>query len=528
MGQEEYSELASFLQRFIRRFRAVKGMEGLCLIGICLVLLFSLGLAVREIKAFFPYAPILYCVLAAVLLILPLGWTLLQLWQRASDEWAALYIEKKCPHLRNNLINSLQLYPQIASETRPAEISTSMVLALLRATRRQLHSLRAEELVNVAPVRAKGRLLGILFVPVLAVVLFDPSSVSDTFSLLAHPLKDIPPSEIRIDLAPKGTRVARGSAVTLQATAAGAIPKSMNLLLASGADAAEERISMEALGGGKFTATLNDVKSTVSYRAVAGAFSSPRYTLEAVDPPEIGNLKVTLYPPHYTGLPTETIQGGNIDGLRGSTIRLEAATSKDVIKAKLVLDGSREVPLKIDGRKLQANLVMFQSQRYRIEVEDALGFGNQPILYEIRVRPDGFPTVEILQPAEDLEINGDERLPLEFSARDDFGIQEAALSVKIGERQEKISIKLDGAKKLIPRQRFEWDVGRLGLREGDEVVYNFEVQDNDTISGPKIGISRALRLRLKNLRGEHKQVADMIRELSGRMVDLLADHLEKP
>jgi hypothetical protein len=528
MGQEEYSELASFLQRFIRRFRAVKGLEGLCLIGICLVLLFSLGLAVREIKAFFPYAPVIYCLLAAALLILPLGWTLFQLWQRASDEWAALYIEKKCPHLRNNLINSLQLYPQIAGENRPAEISASMVLALLRATRRQLHSLRAEELVNAAPVRAKGRLLGILFVPVLAVVLFDPSSLSDTFSLLAHPLKDIPPSEIRIDLAPKGIRVARGSAVTLRAAAAGAIPKSMDLLLASGADAAEERISMEALGGGKFTATLNDVKSTVSYRAVAGGFSSPRYTLEAIDPPEIGNLSATLYPPHYAGLPTETIQGGNIDGLRGSTIRLEAATSKDVIKAKLLLDGAKEVPLRIDGRKLQANFVMFQSQRYQIQVEDALGFGNQPILYEIRVRPDGFPTVELLQPGEDLEVNGDEKLPLEFSARDDFGIQEAALSIKIGERQEKISIKLDGAKKLIPRQRFDWDLGRLGLREGDEVVYNFEVQDNDTISGPKIGISRALRLRLKNLRGEHKQVANMIRDLSGRMVDLLADHLEKP
>lgn len=533
MGQEEYSELASFLQRFIRRFRAVKGLEGLCLTGICLILLFSLGLAVREIKVFFPYAPALYCVLAAVLLILPLGWTLFQLWQRASEEWAALYIEKKCPHLRNNLINSLQLYPQIASENRPAEISASMVLALLRATRRQLHSLRAEELVNVAPVVAKGRLFAVLLAPVIAVVLFNPSSVSDTFSLLAHPLKDIPPSQTVIDLTPKGIRVARGATVTLQAAATGAVPKSMDLLLASGGSgqekiAPEEKIAMEALGGGKFTATLNDVKSTVSYRAVAGGFSSPNYILEAVDPPEIGNLNATLYPPHYTGLPTQSIQGGNIDGLRGSTIRLEAATSKDVVKAKLMLDGAKEVPLKIDGRKLQGNLVLFQSQRYQIEVEDAQGFRNSPIAYEIRVRPDGFPTVEILQPAEDLEVNGDEKLPLEFSARDDFGVQEAALSVRIGDRQEKIPIKLDGAKKLIPRQRFEWDVGRLGLKEGDEAIYNLEVQDNDTISGPKIGVSRTLKLRLKNLRGEHKQVADMIRDLSGRMVDLLADHLEKP
>src|ERR1044071_2188492 len=114
MGQEEYSELAAFLRRFIRRFRAVKGLEGLCLFGIAVVLLFSLGLAVKEIKYFFPYAPAIYTVLAAAALIAPLGWTFFQLWRRVSDEWAALYIERQCPQLKNNLINSLQLYPEIA------------------------------------------------------------------------------------------------------------------------------------------------------------------------------------------------------------------------------------------------------------------------------------------------------------------------------------------------------------------------------------------------------------------------------
>ncbi len=531
MGQEEYSELAAFLRRFTRRLRAVKGLEGLCLTGISLVLLFSLGFGVREIKSFFPYAPALYCALAAALVILPLGWTLAQIWRRVSNEWAALYIEKKCPQLRNNLINSLQLYPQI--EKAPPEISASMVLALLRATRRQVHALRAEELVNTQPVAAKGRLLAVLFVPVLAAVLFNPSAVSDTFSLLAHPLRDIPPSETKIDLAPKGARVARGSTVVLQATASGAVPKSMDLLLRSGENgqeknATEEKIPMEAIGGGKFTATLRDVKQSGAYRAVAGAYSSLAYRLEAIDPPEIGNLRATLYPPHYTGLPAVEIQGGNIEGLKGSTIRLEAATSKEVVKARLVLDQGKEAPFKIDGNKVAGTLVLFQSSRYQIQVEDALGFRNGPITYDIHARPDGFPTVELLRPNEDLEVNGDETLTIEFTARDDFGVQEAALVVKIGDRLEKIPIKLDGARKLILRERFAWDLGKLGLGEGEEAIYNVEVMDNDTISGPKIGISRAFRLSLKNLRGEHKQVADTIRDLSGRMVDLLAEHLEKP
>jgi len=531
MGQEDYRELSSFLERFVRRLKILRGLEGICLTGILLLLLFSLGLGIHEIKLLFPYAPIAYSSLTAALLILFFGWTLFQCIKRVPRESAALYIEKKQPNLRNNLINSLQLYPQVAEQKESRGISTSMVLALLRTTRRQLQNLRVEELIDTRRIKAESRLFGILFVPVLAVVLLSPSSVSKTFSLLLHPLKDLPPSQTTIDVTPKGVRIVRGSPVTIQATASGAIPKSMDLVFWSDEDRqqeipAQEKLEMEGAGAGKFSLTLQEVKKSVRYRVTTGPFSSATYSVEAIDPPEIGNLRIALYPPHYTGLPTQTFQGGNIEGMKGSTVRLEALSTKEIAKAKLVLDDGREVPIKIDGRRLQGNLVLFQPQKYQILVEDPLGFRNSPISYEMRVRPDGFPTVEILKPTEDLEINGDETLPLEFSARDDFGIQEVSLAIRIGDRQEKVPVEKEENKKLIPRERFDWDLGKLGLREGDEAIYHFEVLDNDTISGPKLGVSKALRLRLKNLKGEHKQVAEMIRELSQQMVDLLGDHLE--
>ncbi|TAJ80066.1 hypothetical protein EPO44_18925, partial [bacterium] len=411
MGQEEYRELSTFLARFISRLRTLRGVEGLCLTGICLILLFSLGLAVQEIKALFPYAPLLYSFLAAVLLLSIVGWTLFRWSRRVPQEWAALYIEKICPHLRNNLINSLQLYPQIAEEKQSRAVSPSMVLALLRVTQKQLRALRVEELINARQVKAETRLLGILTIPVLIIILFNPSSVGDTFGLLLNPLKDLPPSQTSIELTPKGIRVARGSTVTVQATASGAIPKSMELILWSREEGvSEERLPMEALGAGKFSATIQELQKSLHYRALAGPFSSPSYTIESVDPPEIGNLRITLYPPHYTGLPTQTIQGGNVEGIKGSTLRLEATSSKEVARGKILLDEGRELPLKINGRTLQGSLVLLQSQRYQILVEDALGFRNSPISYEIRVRPDGFPVVEILRPTEELEINGDETL----------------------------------------------------------------------------------------------------------------------
>jgi soluble cytochrome b562 len=363
-------------------------------------------------------------------------------------------------------------------------------------------------------------------------VLFNPSWVGGTLSLLTRPLDHLPPSKTAIEVHPRNLRVIRGSPVTIQASTAGAIPKSLELIVWSRinerGEPAEEKFVMESLGDGKFTATLNRLERTLRYRAATGAFSSPTYSAEAIDPPEVGNVKITVYPPAYTGLGSVSLPGGNVEGLKGSTLKMEALSTKEIVKAEIVMGDDKQVPLKIDGRKLQGNLVLFQSQQYRIVVQDVYGFRNSPIAYELKVKPDGFPTIDLLKPTEDLEVNGDEVLPLEYSARDDFGIGEINLVVKIGDREDKIRIQRNDARQLVLRDQFRWDLGRIALREGDEALVHLEVLDNDTISGPKLGVSRALRLRLKNLKGEHKQVADMIRDLNSRMVDMLADHLETP
>jgi hypothetical protein len=533
MGQEEYQELSSFLRRFIRRLKLLQGLEGLCLTAICALLLFALGPGVFELKNLFPYAPLVYSILTGTVLVAVIGGSIWRILRRLSQERAALYIEQKQPKLRNNLINSLQLYPQVSEAKNTPGFSTSMVMALLRATRNQVATLKLDELVDSRRFKSSLRLLALLILPVAAMVLFHPAWVGGTLSMLTRPLDHLPPNQTAIEVEPKGLRVVRGAPVTIQAATAGAIPKSLELLTWTGTDErgeiiGAEKVPMENLGAGKFSAKIARLEKSLRYRAVTGSFTSATYGAEAVDPPEIANVRLVLYPPAYTSLPSAAVPEGNVEGLKGSTLRLDAVTTKDVVKAEIVMDDGKRIPLKIDGRKLQANLMLFQSQSYRILVEDAHGFRNAPITYELRVKPDGFPTVDLLQPTVDLEINGDEILTLEYGARDDFGIAEIALVVKLGGREDKITLQREDAKRLILRDQYKWDLGRLALREGDEAVFFLQVFDNDTISGPKIGTSRSVRLKLKNLKGEHQQIAEMVRDLNKRMLDLLADHLESP
>ena len=533
MGQEEFQELSTFLRRFIRRLKFLQGIEGLCLTAICALLLFALGPGIYQLKNYFPYAPLVYSIITGLVLLAVVGWSFFRFLRRLSQERAALFIEQKQPKLRNNLINSLQLYPEVVEAKNTAGFSTSMVLALLRTTKKQIAGLQIDDLLDTQRLKSSLRLLGFLAAPVAAMVLFNPSWVGGTISMLTHPLDHLPPNKTAIEIEPKGLRVVRGSPVTIQARTSGAIPESLQFLTWGGANEGSERLgeekaAMENLGAGKFSAKIARLEKTLRYRAVTGQFSSAVYTAEAVDPPEIANVQLMLYPPAYTGLASVSTPEGNIEGLKGSSLRFDAMTTKDVVKAEIVLDDGKKIPLKIDGRKLQANFVLFQSQSYRIVVEDANGFRNSPITYALKIKPDGFPTVDLLRPTEDLEINGDEVLTLEYSARDDFGIGEVALVTKIGDREDKIILQKDEAKRLIVRDQYKWDLGRLALRDGEEAIFVLQVFDNDTISGPKIGTSRSVRLKLKNLKGEHQQVAEMVRDLNARMVDLLGDHLETP
>ena len=465
MGQEEYQYLSRFLNRFTRRFKLLRAVEGVCVTAICALVLLALGPGIAELKNFFPYAPLVYSVLTAAVLFAAIGWTLFHFLRRFSPETAALYIERKQPRLRNNLINSLQLYPQVVEQRETAGASASMILALLRVTRKQIADLQVAELLDTRRLKSGVRLLAFVSMPVLAMVLLNPSWVSGTFGMLTDPLSHLPPTKTSIEIEPKGVRLVRGAPLTIEAMTAGALPQSLQLITWSGANekgelVGVENVAMENLGAGKFSAKFARLAKTVHYRAVTGPFSSNTYTAEAVDPPEIANVHLVLYPPAYSGLGSVSVPEGSIEGLKGSTVRLDAVATKDLVKAEIEMDDGKKLPLKIDGRKLQATLVLFQAQSYRIRVEDAYGFRNTPITYQLRVKPDGFPTVDLLRPTEDLEINGDETLALEYTARDDFGIGEIALVAKVGDREDKIILQKDESKRLIMRDHYNWDLGK--------------------------------------------------------------------
>ena len=531
MHEEDYRPIDDFLQRFVNRLRRIQGLEALCLAGTALAVLAALGMGVDAVKELLPYAPLAFSLLTIATLLAVTGFTLLRFLRSRSLSWAARAIERQRPELRNNLINSLQLYPQLADPARPAGDSAPMILALIRQTREQVRGIQTEALVDTRPLRAKARLLALAAAPVLALTLWLPDFPGRTLAMVAHPLEHLPPADIFIHVVTGDVRLIRGSAISVEAITSGARPDSVEMVFkpARSGEAAEapQAVAMDQAETGRYAAVLPEVTESLDYRVVTGPFQSAWYSITAVERPSVTALKVTLYPPHYTGLPDQTFTGGNVRGVKGSTLSFSATTNNSMAEAVIALDDGREVPLKITGDTAQGSVVLFRSQGYRIRLGDAFGFENLPIPYEMVAVPDGFPLVELLKPEEDLEVNGDERLALEYRASDDYGIQQITLVAAVGEREERIPVWREELARTL-QETFIWDLDTIRLEEGDVVVYHLEVLDNDTISGPKLVKSRPLSLRLKNLKAEHRQVAEMIRDISDKMVDLLGDHLEAP
>ena len=126
-----------------------------------------------------------------------------------------------------------------------------------------------------------------------------------------------------------------------------------------------------------------------------------------------------------------------------------------------------------------------------------------------------------------MEIEEGRLITLEYEARDDFGLKELALVYRAGTLGEKRLVidRIDEAAKRY-QGRYSWDVTDLFGAAGESVTYYVEVWDNDTVSGPKRGVSATHVLHIKGREEEHHRLDEMQQQVAEKLVDLLADQLE--
>jgi hypothetical protein len=525
----DYDRLCSLLKAVSLRHQLLGVLEFAIILASGTLLLILGSLALPFLSGVSGYLPFAYWAWSILFLAFLVWRGFRVLWPIPSLRRTARGLERAFAVLRDDVTNTILLVEQTASEEIADRSSLALIRAQLRQSVERVTAIRLSDAVT-----ARGSLRWLVFLAPLAVtmamVLFiDSPLVGRALALLSHPLSTIPATPVTISLGQKDLIViARGTPVPLRFTVAGQGPD--RLYVTVWPEGGEVRRAPAArTQGNTYSHTIESAAVSFRYQAATGRGDlSPVGTVSVVDPPDLESLKVSLAPPPYTGLRTATQTDGRITALNGTIAKLDITATKEITEGQILLGEQNRYPLTVDGRHLSGSLLVLQPGTYRIGLKDTLGFTNpDPTAYEIRVIPDKFPDVVISAPATDMEIAGDETIPVTYSANDDFGLSAIRLIYQVRGDERRIMLAPAIGRHSTGPDTFKWDLSTLALLPGESMTFRIEAEDNDTIAGPKKASSRSVILTVKDERKQASNQETDSQRIADALLDLLADQLEE-
>jgi hypothetical protein len=260
-----------------------------------------------------------------------------------------------------------------------------------------------------------------------------------------------------------------------------------------------------------------------------------RFEGAAISPaPLVGDLRISYEYPAYTGLPPRVVDGstGDIIAVKGTKVRLEARPLRRTRKALLLLgeDGERgELPAKLMQGVMSTELTLNESGTYRFWLAPILGRPVRELRsHQMTAEVDNPPRIEILGPADRLELPTPRPIEIGYTADDDYGLDRVELVYRIGDQPEQRQLLRDAHGARTAQGRMVWDPASAGtLLAGERIAYRVEAKDRDEVSGAKVGSSRTLYVVIQNPHESIEERLDRQRELLDRLMADLANRLEQ-
>ena len=524
----DYRVFAKFVKRVQRRLYQRRLLQGLVLTATVALALLLLGVAVQPLVPRLPLAAVIYSAFGVLLVLALLVRVVFPALRWVQQKQALARLEETFPGSHDDLRNALQLDPDALARANPHGVALDLVQALHRRVARQIGGFRLGAVVRWR------RLQGVAWCVMLALAAvgvsrLQPGALEESWRMLTQPLAYLPASAMTITVEPQQAVIARGSNLDVRARVEGRLPRNVQIRL-QGGGGSRQMYDMEAQEPGVFRYTILQPQTSMTFQATSGHYASEPGELKVVPDPAVGQLVLRYLFPDYTGLPEQVQEGGgDIQALAGTQVRLSMRANVPLASARLRFEAGEEVPLAIvDGQDLRGQLLVMQNDAYVIEVEDLHGLRNsRPPRFAVQVQPDAVPVVEVAEPVDGMEVDETTDLRIRYQATDDFGLQDATLVYTgPGGGEQRVPMHQGRFERSSVFETFTWHVQDWELPDGDTLQFYVEVYDNDTISGPKRGVSETVTLRMRNREQEHDELEQLQEEVADAMLDLLADHLD--
>lgn len=399
---------------------------------------------------------------------------------------AAAGLERRFGKLAGFLLSAVELeISRAKSSSAPSGQMVALVLeeaasridpAIERAASQSLVTPR-----EMAPAATSAFIWGVL-------LLVCPQQVGAFAGRFTRPLAGISyPSRTRIVSIDAARVTARGDGYSARVKAEGLLPAEALFKVTDASSGT--RLVAERGREGVYELRLENVDGDFTFSAAVGDARSDQIDVAVVDRPGETSIAAVITPPSYTSLAPFEVTGGRLSAPAGSLARVSVSFNKPVVGARVVFEDGRgrEAVLTEGGRMAGFEFEVTSSTTYRFELVDAEGFVNSPAAtYTVTALADSPPAVELRGPDRDLTAVATAAIPIAVNARDDYAVTTLELCYSIERNGRKAADKrivMAGGEGRGPLEKdlhesYLWDIGKLGLRPGDVLLFYIEAHDN--------------------------------------------------
>ncbi len=248
-----------------------------------------------------------------------------------------------------------------------------------------------------------------------------------------------------------------------------------------------------------FRAYVPPVDGTLRYSVRYRRFTSKSYLITSVQPPAVSELRLKLTYPPYTGLPSDTKDGGG--DLRiplGTSVSFDISASSPLASASIIDAAGRILtPFSISKNRATGSFRFLRNTKYTIVLNDLHGFRNEnPPQYNVEILPDAPPEARLIAPDRDFEAPRTAIVPIRGGASDDYGISSVRLVATIlpSGRHFSRPIPISSGREVL----FEYllDLSTVNAFEGDTLQIAIAVSDNNAINGRKTVFSEKRNIKI--------------------------------
>jgi len=525
MVEETYSHLLEKLRAAYRRMQVRELLQG---VSKFLVVVLAAVIAVSAVEAVGRFATVgrlmLLMMLGLVSMAALIKFLVLPLLQKSfNPDAVAKVVGEAFPSLKDRLVNALQVYHESAGNPFAA--------AALKRVEKEAAPFNFEQAISLDKAKKTGGVAATSVMVAALLFALSPLGLNKALVRIVKFNEDFtPPPPFKIISLSKDIEIAKGGDAELRfrvvenpesETPLEVRRLTLKLIDENGFEWQELKLVQDSTG--EFAYQLKNQKQPLVYFAesdVAGKIiSSEKHRLTVLDKPRLEMFQLALVPPAYSRLSVQQLEPnfGDAVALKGSKVSLRLKASKPIQAATLIANDTLLMPMQVSGDSALLTFVLKDDIAYQLEAYDRAQMRTEKsAIYHIRVLPDEYPTIRILQP-ETKETTLPESLiqPLTIELKDDFGFSKLSLKFRVtksevGEPEQEfreLPISLSGEGSQIDKiVNFTWNLNKVGVVAGDELEFYAEVHDNDAVSGYKAARTDFYRFRLPSLEEVFAQV----------------------